>query len=352
MLARRRRIGAAVLSVSLLAAALMACGSSSDVEDKASEIRLGYFPNLTHATALVGVEKGFFTDALGDVTLSTQTFNAGPAAVEALFGGGLDATYIGPNPAINAFVKSDGEAIRIISGATSKGAQFVVQPDISSADDLLGKTVSSPQLGNTQDVALRSWLKKEGIATDVNGGGDVSIVPQENATILQQFQDGAIAGAWVPEPWASRLVLQGGGKVLVDEIDEFPRGEFVTTQLIVRTDFLNANPDIVEALLRGHVTTNDWIAENNEAAEKLANDELGELSGKPLPNDVLNRAWGNITTTNDPIATSLKTDADNAADVGVTKQADLTGIYDLSLLNKVLTDNGTKPVSAAGLGKE
>ena len=167
------------------------------------ELRLGYFPNVTHATAIVGVENGIFQDKLGSgVTLTTQTFNAGGDVVEAIFNGGLDASYVGPNPALNAWAQSEGTAIKIISGATSGGAFLVVSPDITSPDQLAGKKLGSPQLGNTQDVALRAWLKEQGYTTDLEGGGDVSILPQANADILTAFSSGALDGAWVPEPWA------------------------------------------------------------------------------------------------------------------------------------------------------
>src|SRR6266540_2189592 len=219
---------------------LSGCAASSAGSDGPSgatlTLRLGYFPNLTHATAIVGVEGGIFQEKLGNnVKLETSTFNAGPAAVEALNSGAVDATYIGPNPAINAYAQSGGEAIRIVSGATSGGAFLVVKPSIKNAKDLKGKQIASPQLGNTQDVALRTWLKKKGLKTDPAGGGDVSIVPQENAQTLDLFKQGQIDGAWVPEPWATRLVDEGGGKILVNESTLWPQGRYVTTQLIVRT---------------------------------------------------------------------------------------------------------------------
>jgi NitT/TauT family transport system substrate-binding protein len=185
----------------------------------AAELKLGYFGNVTHAPALVGIKEGFLAEALGSTALSTETFNAGPAAIEALNAGAIDAAYIGPNPAINSFVKSQGESVRIIAGAAAGGAQLVVKPEITSAAELKGKTLASPQLGGTQDVALRAWLADQGYKTNVDGSGDVAINPTENAQTLKLFQDGKLDGAWLPEPWASRLVLQAGAKVLVDEKD-------------------------------------------------------------------------------------------------------------------------------------
>ena len=186
-------------------------------------LNLGFFPNVTHAPALVGVENGLFADALGDgVELNTFTFNAGTEATEALFAEAIDITFIGPNPAINAFAQSDGTAIRIISGSTSGGAYLVVKPEITSVEQLAGKTLATPSLGNTQDVALRAWLKENGYETTPEGGGDVAILPQSNSTTLEAFIGGAIDGAWVPEPWATRLIQEGGGTVLVDERDLWP----------------------------------------------------------------------------------------------------------------------------------
>ena len=240
---RRMRTG---LVAGLLAAVTLAgCGSGASDKKEAGSVtktgekvtlRLGYFNNITHAPAIVGLEKGIFADKLGaGVTLSPSVFNAGPAAVEAVFSGAIDATFVGPNPAINAYAKSNGQAVRIVSGATSGGAFLIVNPSITKAADLKGKKIASPQLGNTQDVALRSWLKDQGLKTDTQGGGDVNIVPQDNAQALEAFKAGTIAGAWEPEPWATRMVQEGKGKVLVDEKTLWPGGRFVTTQLMVRT---------------------------------------------------------------------------------------------------------------------
>ena len=251
---------------------LVACTGPASGGDGSSsvELRLGYFPNVTHATAIVGIENGIFQDKLGsDVTLTTQTFNAGGDVVEAIFNGGLDASYVGPNPAINAWAQSEGTAIKIVSGATSGGAFLVVSPDITSADQLAGKTLASPQLGNTQDVALRAWLKEQGFETDLEGGGDVSVTPLANADILTAFTTGDLDGAWVPEPWATRMIEEGGGHVLVDERDLWPDGKFVTTHLIVATEFLNAHPDVVKGLLEGQVAANQFVNENADEAQQV-----------------------------------------------------------------------------------
>jgi NitT/TauT family transport system substrate-binding protein len=345
------------VAVGLLAAlALAGCGSDSKKSAESGAVkgaekvtlRLGYFTNVTHASALVGLEKGIFADKLGpNVTLAPSVFNAGPAAVEAIFSGAIDATYVGPNPAINAFAKSNGEAIRIVSGATSGGAFLVVNPTIAKPADLKGKKIATPQLGNTQDVALRSWLKANKLSSDSQGGGDVSVAPQDNAQSLEAFKSGAISGAWVPEPWATRMVQEGKGKVLVDEKTLWPAGQFVTTQLMVRTAFLKDHPDVVQHLLEGQVAATDFINANPAEAKTLVNQGLVKVSGKALPQAVLDAAWPNMTFTNDPIASSLRKGADNAKSVGLLdSNIKLDGIYDLTLLNKVLKSAGKPEVQS------
>jgi NitT/TauT family transport system substrate-binding protein len=321
----------------------------------AAELKLGYFGNITHAPALVGVSKGFIAGSLGQTKLSTEVFNAGPAAIEALNAGAIDATYIGPNPAINSYVKSEGKSINIIAGAAAGGAQLVVKPGITSPSDLKGKKLATPQLGGTQDVALRAWLGTQGYKTSTDGGGDVTINPTENAQTLKLFQDGKLDGAWLPEPWASRLVLQAGAKVLVDEKDLWDGsltgkpGEFPTTVLIVNKKFAAEHPETVKALLQGHVESVEWLtaASATEKASVL-NAALKVSAGKALPADVVDRSLKNIVFTVDPLAGTYKKLLQDGVDAGTTKQADITGIFDLSTLNSV---SGTK-TSAQGLGKD
>lgn len=360
---RRRTVLVATAAVTALA--LAACGSdeggattaagsggaAAEGGATAPELRLGYFANVTHAPAIVGVDEGYIADELGDTTLSTQIFNAGPAAVEALFGGALDATYIGPNPAINAFGQSDGEAVRIIAGSTSGGAQLVVRDGIDGPEDLKGATLATPQLGNTQDVALRAWLTENGLENSVDGGGDVTITPTANSDTLQLFQDGQLDGAWLPEPWSSRLVLEAGAEVLVDERDLWPDGQFVTTHLIVRTEFLEQYPGTVEALLRGHVESVEWIKANEDEAKTTVNTGIEELASSPLSPEVLDRAWTELEFTEDPIASSLATSAKNAFAAGTAEDdVDLKGIYHLGPLNAVLEERGLATVEDGGLG--
>ena len=347
----RAPAGVLVLAVAVLSAA---CGGGSAPSSSAGSgpggteapttVRLGYFPNVTHATALVGIQSGIFKSALGPNSLTLQTFNAGPAAVEALFSGALDATYIGPNPAINAFVQSGGDAIRIISGATSGGALLVVKPSITAPADLKGKKLASPQRGGTQDVAMRSWLKANNLKADLEGGGDVSIVPQDNAQTLETFRSGQIDGAWVPEPWATRLVQEGGGRVLVDERTLWPEGRFVTTHLVVRTKFLKDHPDAVRRLVEGQVQANDMVNTNPTEAQRLVNQGIAAATGKGIADPVLQASWKNLEFTNDPIASSLTVFADHAHEIGLLGKVNLKGIYDLSILNQVLKTSNQSEV--------
>nr|WP_240666071.1 ABC transporter substrate-binding protein [Agromyces sp. LHK192] len=327
-------------------------GSGEAKTSPAEELRLGYFANVTHAPALVGLEEGLFADALGDTEITTQVFNAGPAAIEALSAGAIDATYIGPNPSINTFIQSGGESANIVAGAATGGAALVVREGIESVDDLEGTTIATPQLGNTQDVALRSWLADEGYETDVQGGGDVQITPIENAQTLTLFQQGQIDGAWLPEPWVSRLVEEAGASVLVDEADLWEDGAFPTTVLLVRQDFLKEHPETVEALLQGHIAAVEWIEENADEAPATINAAIEEQTGKPLVDAVITRALEHVTFSVDPVAGAFETLVANGLEAGTQKDGSIEGLFDLRLLNGLLEEAGAEPVTAAGLGEE
>ena len=318
----------------------------------ADSLRLGYFANVTHTTPIVGVAKNFFAGKLGTTKLTTQIFNAGPDEMTALLSGKIDAAYVGPSSALNAFVKSKGTGLTIVAGAENAGAELVVSPNINSIADLKGKTLATPQLGNTQDVALRYWLKQQGDATNLQGGGDVKITPTDNATSLTLFEAGKIDGGWVPEPWASRLVIEGKGHVLVDEKTLWPGGQFATTNLVVATSFLQAHPQTVKALIEGQLDANTWVAANPTAAAALVNSTIKTLTGKALKDAVITRAWTEESVTNDPEASSLQTSLSHAVADGLLKQTSLNGIFDLTLLNQALTAAGQPTVSSAGLGNQ
>ncbi|MEV8567435.1 aliphatic sulfonate ABC transporter substrate-binding protein [Streptomyces sp. NPDC051322] len=363
---RLRRSLAVAAALPLLAVALTACGYGSQAAKNetgkaqvaagakklsADTVRIGYFPNLTHATALVGDQEGLLQKELGGTQLKASTFSAGPSEIEALNSGSIDIGWIGPSPAINAYTQSQGKSLRIIGGSASGGVKLVVNPKkIKTLADVRGKKIATPQLGNTQDVAFLNWIADRGWKVDANSGkGDVSVVRTDNKVTPDAYSSGSIDGAWVPEPTASRLV-QRGAKVLLDESSLWPDKKFVITNIVVSQKFLKEHPDVVEAVLRGSVKTNAWIKAHPEEAKAAANAALKKLSGKGLPADVLDPAWKSIETTDDPLAATLNTEAAHAVKAGLLDKPDLKGIYDLKPLNKVLKAAGQPAVSDAGLG--
>jgi NitT/TauT family transport system substrate-binding protein len=341
------RNGVALLFVSLLGAAVPGCGGGARTGEPVV-LRYGYFPNITHAPAFVLLDQKLLEQELGPgVRIEVHTFNAGPEVVEAIFSNALDISQVGPNPAINGFAQSGGAALRIIAGVASGGAFLVVKPGITTPAQLKGARLATPQLGNTQDVALRAWLRQQGLSATLEGGGQVSILPQSNAQTLETFRAGQIDGAWVPEPWATRLILEGGGHVLVDERRLWPGGEFVTTHVVVRTALLTEHPDLVAGFLRAHARAVAFVNEWPDSAKAIVNAGIQRVTGKALPAAVIERAWGNLRFTLDPIAGSLKKSADDAALVGLLKPVDLKGIYDLGPLNALLATRGKAPISTA-----
>jgi NitT/TauT family transport system substrate-binding protein len=352
---RRPFLGASVGAVVAGALLLAGCGSSSSSGSSSSAssssssgsgtssapvtVRLGLLANITHAPALVAIQKGYFSKALGSNKLTTTVYNSGTQETTAILANQLDAAYVGPNPAINAFQKSGGKAIKIISGVATGGASIVVKPGITSAAGLKGKTADTPSLGNTQDVALRYWLKQNGLATTTTGGGDVTIKPTNpNSNAVLQFKAGQIAGASEPSPYDVEMV-KDGGKVLLTEPG-------VTTILVVTQSFLAAHPDVVNDLLKAQIQAQDYIKSDPTGAQTSANTELTSLSGKPLKSSILPAAFKEITFTNDPDASSLATDAAQAKAVGLLTSTDLTGIFDLGPLNKLLQAAGESQVKS------
>ncbi|HXY14216.1 MAG TPA: ABC transporter substrate-binding protein [Terriglobales bacterium] len=312
-------------------------------------VRVGAYPNITHSQAMVGKANGWFAKALGaDVKIEWTTFNAGPAAIEALFAGAIDMTYIGPNPAITGYVRSSGAALRIIAGATSGGAALIVRNDagIEKSEDFHGKKVATPQLGNTQDVALRAWLKVHGLRT-VDKGGDVQVMPMANPDQLTLFQKKSLDAAWAPEPWATRLIREGNGRLFLDERTLWPQGQFITCHLIVATKFLRDNPELIRNWMRAHVELTDWINGHLPEAKEALNEQIHKETGKALPPAVLDEAFGRLQVTYDPLSASLMNAARAAFDAGFLgkQMPDLKGMYDLTILNEVLAEKGKKPVS-------
>ncbi|GLZ39622.1 ABC transporter substrate-binding protein [Actinokineospora sp. NBRC 105648] len=355
---RRTRVLAAGATALSLVAAVAGCsraessdpapaaGASTD-KGPAAELRLGYFPNVTHASALIGLEKGLFAKELGGTKLVPTKFNDGPTEVSAFLGGSLDAGFIGSGPAINAFAKSNGEAVRLVAGGTSGGAQLVTTADITKPEDLVGKTVVTPALGNTQDVSLKKWLSEKGLKDKVQ------VTNRENAQTLDAFKKGEVQAAWLPEPWSSRLVLDAGAKVLLDEKDLWKDGKFPTTVLLVRTQFLRDHPKTVEALLRGLLASNDYAKANEADAKTAVNKQLEALTGKGLAAAVIDRSFTSISLNPDPLASTFPQLAKDAVTAGVAdKETALAGFVDLSALNAVLKAAGKPEADAAGLDKK
>ncbi|MEU5871390.1 ABC transporter substrate-binding protein [Glycomyces sp. NPDC047369] len=356
---KRRSVIAAAAALPAVTA-LAACGGNDDDSSEAAAdadastasgtIRLGYFGNVTHAPALVGLEAGVFADTLpGAVTIEETVFNAGPSAIEALFADAIDISYIGPNPAINGWAQSQGQALHIIAGSTSGGAGLVVKPEIATVEDLRGRALATPQLGNTQDVAARYWLKEQGFATDENGGGDVAVTPIDNSEVAAAFDDGTVDAAWAVEPRYSDLLLKHGAVEFLNERELWDGGEFVTTHIIVSKKFLDAQPALVKAFLEGHLAALDYIAANPDDAQVKSNDRIEALTDKRLDDAVIAAAFANLSFTADPIAASLQGSKEHAVEIGLLEEVDLTGIYALDALNQVLADRGDAEVSAGDL---
>ncbi len=333
-----------ILGILLFSISFTAAWAQGD----ANTIRVGAFPNITHAQAMVGKANGFFDKAMGpQVKVQWTSFNAGPAAIEALFAGAIDMTYVGPNPAINGYVRSNGEALRVVAGAASGGASLIVRNDagINKAEDFHGKRVASPQFGNTQDVALRNWLKKNGLATN-DKGGDVRIVPMANPDQLTLFLKKDLDAAWAPEPWATRLIHEGNGRLFVDERTLWPNGQFVIGLLVVNTKFLNAHPDLVKKWITANVDLTDWIGAHPSDAKKLLNEQIQRETSKPLAPEILDEAFSRMQVTYDPLHTALTAAAQQAFEDGFLgrQMPDLSRLYDLTILNQVLAEKKRKAI--------
>jgi len=341
----RRVTTAAIIGAALLLAGCSSSSSSSGSTANSNSgasapvtVRLGLLSNITHASALIALKEGYFTKALGSAgTLKATAFSSGTEETTAILAGQLDAAYVGPNPAITAWQKAAN--IQIISGAATGGASIVVKKGITSAAQLKGKSLATPSLGNTQDVALRYWLKQHGVTTNTTGGGDAFIKPTKpNSAAVLQFKSGQIAGGSEPAPYDIQMV-QDGGTVLLSEPG-------VTTLLIVTKSFLAAHPAVVSDLLKAQVQANGFIKSNPTQAQADANAELASYTGKPLKADLVAASFKEITFTNDPNAASLKTDADQAVALGLLKPVNLDGIYALDPLNKVLAAAGESQISS------
>src|ERR1022692_114738 len=349
----------ALIAAGLAAATALAAGCSSSPASSSGGsggsggsgtvgLRLGVLTNITHAPALIGIAKGSFAKDLGkNVKLEVKPFSTGTEEGTALLAGQLDAAYVGPNPTIKAWQTSDGKLIKVISGAASGGAALVVKKGITSPAQLKGQKLATPSLGNTQDVALRFWLKQHHLTSTQTGGGDVPITPiTPNSAAVLQFKSGQIAGGWEPAPYDIEMV-QDGGHVLVNEATLWPKGQFVTTNLVVTQKFLAANPSVVKGLLKGQVQANNYIHSNLSGAEAAANKELTSLLGKGLDPSVVSAAFQQITFTDDPIESSLAADTQHAVPVALLSPVqNIPSLYDLGPLNAQLQAAGQPQVSS------
>ena len=339
------------VAVAALLSAAGCAGSAARAKGSSAVLRLGIFPNLTHAPGLVGIANGTFTKDLAPTKVKIQQFNSGSEASNALLAGSIDATYIGPGPTVSLFLKSGGK-IAVVSGATQGGASFVVRTGagINAPADLHNKKIASPATGNTQNIALRVFLRAHGLKAK-DQGGDVSIVPLDsNSTVVQLFQSKQVDGAWMPEPYASLLVSMGLGTTFVDERALWPGGKFVTTNLLVSTGYMGAHPDVVKKLVKANVDAIQFIQQNAAQAQTMANDQIAKLGGKSLDPTVLSKAWSEMTFSWDPAATSLQKNAQESFSLGFITQdpTNILDVYKLEDLNAILSSLGLPAVSVTG----
>jgi NitT/TauT family transport system substrate-binding protein len=346
----------AALICLLCAFALSFAGCSKPAEAKRADgkiiLRVGHFPNVTHAQGVIAhalsrAGKGWFEARLGtNVEVQWFVYNAGPSAMEAIFAKSIDLTYVGPSPAVNAHLKSSGDEIRIVAGACSGGAALVVRPaaGIKADGDFKKKKFATPQLGNTQDVAARAWLKAHGYHFTLTGG-DLAVLPVANPDQLTMFQRGDLDAAWTVEPWVSRLEAEAGAKIYLEEKSLWPDGKYVTTHLVSRAEFLRDQPALVKKWIAAQVELTAWIQVNPDEAKRLLNAELKAETSKSLKPEILDSAWRRIDITDDPMSASLMKSAADAQSVGFLRETpDLSRIYDLKLLNEVLREKNLPEV--------
>ena len=338
---------ARVILAFILGICLTFCGRNSPTG--ALNVRLGYFPNITHAQANVGLSRGIYQKHLGrSLQLSPKIFNAGPSAIEALLAGELDLLYVGPSPALNGYLRSGGQALKVIAGAASGGTVFVARKDVqlSRKEDFAGKRIASPQIGNTQDISLRNYMGQMGLAPKERGG-TVTILPIANPDILSLFLRNELDAAWVPEPWGSILVRTAGARILLDERDLWPGHRFATTVVVAAKRFLDQQPDLVKRFLKGHVETTLWIRQNHPEALRILNQEIARLTHKALPEEVIEEAMGRVEVTWDPLTSSIDSLYKRSVELRYSKRGNLQQLCDLRLLNEVLREAGFPEISVS-----
>ena len=309
-------VSAAIAGIILL----FVLGSVLNYDDSTYEnkIRIAYFPNIGHAVPIVGMEKGFFEESLGDQTkIETRVFDSGPQVIESLFANSIDIAYVGPGPAINGFLNSDNHNVKILAGAASGGASFIVHPDseINYVSDFAGKKIAAPQIGNTQDVSLRHYLSENGLKS-ADKGGSVVVYNVPNPDTYTLFVKGEIDGAWVAEPWATILETELDGKRLFHEEELWPDKQFASVLLIANTDYVKKNPQLVSDFLSSHHETVTWINQNPVDTRIVFNNFLDSYLGQSLSDDVVDVALSNLEITSDPIEDSVYSFAEKADTLG------------------------------------
>jgi NitT/TauT family transport system substrate-binding protein len=309
--------GVAVAAIAI-AIVVSSLNTQSAHQEQENTVRVAFFPNIGHSIAIVGMEKGTFSEKLGNQTMiKTRLFDSGPQVIEAMFANEIDIAYVGPGPAINGFLKSDGKSLKILAGAASSGVSLIVHPSsgIKSPADFFGKRIAAPQIGNTQDVSLRSFLYQNNLKP-AEKGGTVYVINVVNPDIFTLFSKGELDAAWVPEPWATRLVQQLGGIRLFQEKELWSDQKFSSVVLIVRSEFLEKHHDIVQKWVEAHVQTSDWINDHPDETEIIFNDFLKKNTGKTLQPKLLHEAFSNLQITYDPIESSIYTFAERANSLG------------------------------------
>ena len=335
-------IFASIVGIILLS--VLGISLNSVDESNENKIRIAYFPNIGHAIPIVGMEKGFFQTKIGDETpIETRVFDSGPQAIESLFANSIDLAYVGPGPAINGFLNSENYNVKILAGAASGGASFIVHPEseINSISDFTGKKIAAPQIGNTQDVSLRHHLSENGLRP-AEKGGSVVIYNISNPDIYTLFVKGDIDGAWIPEPWATILVNELNGTRLFYEEELWPNQKFASVLLIANTDFVEKNPVLISQLLSSHNETADWINQNPVETRIIFNNFLNSHLGQPLSDDVVDIALSNLIITADPLPDSVESFAEKANALGYLGRNgyDLSGIFYYDT-NSVVEDSNT-----------
>ena len=325
----RSLVSAAIAGIILL----FVLGSVLNYDDSTYEnkIRIAYFPNIGHAVPIVGMEKGFFEEILGDQTkIETRVFDSGPQVIESLFANSIDIAYVGPGPAINGFLNSENHNVKILAGAASGGASFIVHPDseINSVSDFAGKKIAAPQIGNTQDVSLRHYLSENRLKS-ADKGGSVVVYNVPNPDTYTLFVKGEIDGAWVAEPWATILETELDGKRLFHEEELWPDKQFASVLLIANTDYVKKNPQLVSNFLSSHHETVTWINQNPVETRIVFNNFLDSYLGQSLSDDIVDVALSNLEITSDPIQDSVYSFAEKADALGYLGRNgyNLSGIF-------------------------